>query len=128
MGLLNKGLRSLLFILLGHVPSSDLRVRILKLLGAQICGNIYLAQGLIVTTLGTDDRLDQLIIEDQAIEIDRVDYDLSFVTSGKSKELSVNHLSDVLNDILTNWCDAVSVFGDGDLGTPRSLNDCVLSP
>jgi hypothetical protein len=71
---------------------------------------------------------DELIIEDQGSEIDRVDYDLSFDTSGKSKELSVNHLSDVLNDILTNWCDAVSVFGDGDLGTPRSLNDCVLSP
>ena len=71
---------------------------------------------------------DELIIEDQGSEIDRVDYDLSFDTSGKSKELSVNHLSDVLNDILTNWCDAVSVFGDGDLGTPSSLNDCVLSP
>jgi acetyltransferase-like isoleucine patch superfamily enzyme len=72
MGLLKRGLRSLFFILLGHVPGSGFRIRILKVLGAKIRGKIYLAQGLMVTTLRTDNKLDQLIIEDQVAISHRV--------------------------------------------------------
>lgn len=72
MSFLEKGIRSSLLILLGHVPSSNLRVRILKVLGAKIHGKIYLAQGLIVTTLETDNKLDQLVIEDQVAISHRV--------------------------------------------------------
>jgi len=63
--LMNKILRSSLLTLLGHVPGSSLRVRILRLLGAKIHKDVYIARDLIVATLRTDDRLDKLIIEKQ---------------------------------------------------------------
>lgn len=72
MGLLDKGLRSIFLILLGHLPGSNLRVRILQLLGAKVMGRIYIGQGLIVTTLGTDKKLDKLVIENQVAISPRV--------------------------------------------------------
>jgi hypothetical protein len=69
---------------------------------------------------------DELVIEAQSIEIDRVSYGSAFAVTGKSKELSTNHLNSVDNDVLANWCEAVNVFGGGDLGTPGIVNNCVL--
>ena len=72
MGLLNKTLRSLLLTLLGHVPGSNLRIKLLRLLGAKIRNNVYIARDLIVATLATDDKLDQLIIENKVAISPRV--------------------------------------------------------
>ena len=69
---------------------------------------------------------DEVVITFQGTEIDRVDYDANFDVSGASKELSTNHLSDILNDILSNWCAAVDAIGPGNSGTPGSVNSCAL--
>jgi acetyltransferase-like isoleucine patch superfamily enzyme len=72
MEVLNKIVGSLFLTLLGHVPGSNLRVKILRLLGAKISNNIYIARDLIVATLATDDKLDKLIIEDKVAISPRV--------------------------------------------------------
>lgn len=72
MGVLNKILGSLLLTLLGHVPGSNFRIKILRLLGAKIPDDVYIARDLIVATLATDDKLDQLIIEDKVAISPRV--------------------------------------------------------
>jgi len=69
---------------------------------------------------------DEVVITFQGTEIDRVDYNANFDVSGASKELSTNHLSDILNDILSNWCAAVDAIGPGNSGTPGSVNSCAL--
>ena len=69
---------------------------------------------------------DEVILDCGGTQIDQVAYDGSFDTLGAAKELSVNHTSTALNDALTNWCDAVVVFGDGDLGSPGQMNSCSL--
>jgi len=48
------------------------------------------------------------------------------VVEGASMELSMNHYDATLNDDGANWCEAVSPYGDGDLGTPGTDNDCAL--
>ena len=65
-----------------------------------------------------------------AVEIDRMEYDGGPVfpdPSGASMELSTTTLDAMANDIGANWEAAVSVFGDGDLGTPGTINDFTLS-
>lgn len=43
-------------------------------------------------------------------------------SSGASLSLSSDARDTVANDDPANWCDAVSAYGDGDLGTPRIAN------
>lgn len=71
---------------------------------------------------------DEVILEFAGVEIDRVDYSSSFHTSGKANELSINHQNTVDNDILTNWCFAISSIPSSDLGTPGTANDCSVLP
>lgn len=72
---------------------------------------------------------DEVIIEDDAlVEIDRVEYDGGPVfpdPNGASMSLSDPALD---NNDGANWCEAQTPFGDGDLGTPQTANDCDTTP
>ena len=69
---------------------------------------------------------DELVIVAHGVELDRLVWKANFDKIGKSQELSVNHQSITANDVATNWCTAVDTYGDGDLGTPGSVNTCSL--
>ena len=43
-------------------------------------------------------------------------------TDGAAMSLSVDAYDGALNDDHTNWCDAQAAYGDGDLGTPGTVN------
>lgn len=57
--------------------------------------------------------------------IDDISYNTSNFpyASGTSMELSVTTLTGSENNLGTNWGLAISVFGNGDLGTPGAIND-----
>jgi hypothetical protein len=67
---------------------------------------------------------DEIEILNGTTSLDRIVYATSL--AGTSRELSSNHLNAVDNDDVTKWCDGVTPYGDGDLGTPGSMNDCRL--
>lgn len=71
MNSLAKGLRKILHLLMGHVPSNKLRINILKYLGANINGEIYIGPDLLITNAG-DGRVDQLYIENKVAISHRV--------------------------------------------------------
>lgn len=71
MNSLAKGLRKILHLLMGHVPSNKLRINILKYLGANIKDEIYIGPDLIITNAG-DGRVDQLHIENKVAISHRV--------------------------------------------------------
>ncbi len=59
-------------------------------------------------------------------DIDRVSYDDGATfpdPEGASMSLNPNRLTASQNDIGSNWCQATSVFGVGDRGTPGAPND-----
>ena len=59
-------------------------------------------------------------------EIDRVEYDggpLFPDPAGESMSLDPDYQNSVDNNDGQWWCEAVSAFGDGDLGTPGAAND-----
>ena len=66
---------------------------------------------------------DQIVLECNQIEIDRVEYDngLTFPDLNGASMILANPALD--NNIGSNWCESSSIFGAGDLGTPGSLND-----
>jgi len=69
---------------------------------------------------------DELYLDNGRLEIDGVEWDngASFPDPiGASMTLDPDSLDYVANDVGTNWCEATSLFGDGDLGTPGDAND-----
>ena len=57
------------------------------------------------------------------VPLDIVDYTTFDTPSGAAKQFSSNAVMSALeNDFATNWCDALAMYGDGDLGTPGSPN------
>ena len=71
--------------------------------------------------LANDD--DEIILTCNDIEIDRVEYDDGATfpdPTGASMILDDPALD---NNIGTNWCESVTPYGDGDLGTPGAVND-----
>jgi len=68
---------------------------------------------------------DEVQIECSGAMIDAVAYtDGAFPdTAGASMELSTNAYTSVANNEGANWASATSAFGDGDLGTPGTVND-----
>ncbi|MEM6697737.1 MAG: lamin tail domain-containing protein, partial [Bacteroidota bacterium] len=83
-------------------------------------------------TLGNMD--DEVIIECNGVVIDSVGYDdgATFPNpTGASMSLNPNNLNATDNDNGANWCEASSTYGDGDLGTPGTVNDacpvCMIS-
>mgnify|MGYP000002549430 CR=1 FL=1 len=76
------------------------------------------------------ENADGLIIECSSTIIDQVIWDGGPVfpdPTGASMELATNKYNATDNDLGENWGTAVTPFGDGDLGTPGSANDFVLS-
>ncbi|MBI5479447.1 MAG: lamin tail domain-containing protein [Deltaproteobacteria bacterium] len=59
------------------------------------------------------------------VVVDRVNYNSSFDSVGKSKQLDPDHFSSVDNDTLTNWCSTSTahLLPDGDTGTPGAPNE-----
>jgi acetyltransferase-like isoleucine patch superfamily enzyme len=76
MSLLTKGVCKVLHILMGHIPSNYLRVGILKCLGADIRGKVYIGMDLLIPNAG-DGRVNQLHIEGQVAISHRVTLILS---------------------------------------------------
>ncbi len=72
---------------------------------------------------------DELVLTDTlANEIDRVEWDGGPVfpdPAGASMSLEATDLD---NNDGTNWCEAQTPFGAGDLGTPGAANDCPMDP
>ncbi len=68
-----------------------------------------------------DNTGDEIIIESAGIVIDRVAY--TTPTAGASWSLDPRYFDSVANDPLSSWCDALSFYGLGDLGTPGAAND-----
>ncbi len=69
---------------------------------------------------------DEIYLANADGEIDSVAWDngLTFPDpTGASMSLDPGDLSALLNDDGANWCEGISSFGDGDLGTPGSAND-----
>lgn len=59
-------------------------------------------------------------------EIDRVEWDNGVTfpdPSGASMSLGLGLLE---NELGEDWCESVTPYGDGDLGTPGALNDCEI--
>jgi hypothetical protein len=49
--------------------------------------------------------------------------------SGKALQLDPSFEDAVSNDMMSNWCDALTPYGDGDLGTPAADNSaCAVMP
>ncbi len=67
---------------------------------------------------------DQIIIELDGVELDRVEYDTGFpTTAGKSMQLDSALLDEIANDDAQSWCSSDMVLSDGDSGTPGTVND-----
>jgi hypothetical protein len=104
--------------------------------GYAVIGNVATPNGGVTMnyTYGNDislgNGLDGLIIECSSTVIDQVIWDGGPAfpdPSGASMELATNKYTAADNDLGENWGTAVSAFGDGDLGTPGSVNDFTLS-
>ena len=77
-------------------------------------------------TLANSDDEVVLYLPDGTTEIDRVNYDggPGFPDpAGASMSLDPDHYNSTGNDDGSHWCIAFSTFGDGDKGTPGSVND-----
>ncbi len=85
-------------------------------------GGFFLANG--------DDEL--LLSDPDATEFDRIEWDGGPVwpdPSGASMNLDPGSQTATDNDDGSNWCNATSAFGDGDLGTPGAANTiCEIEP
>ncbi len=68
---------------------------------------------------------DEVVLTCQGTEIDRVNYDggPNFPDpTGASMQLDPMSLNATDNNDGSNWCEATTAYGDGDLGTPGSAN------
>ena len=77
--------------------------------------------------LGNSD--DEVILLDESLtEIDRVEYDggPNFPDPNGASMALIDPALD--NNVGANWCTSSTPFGDGDKGTPGSLNDCGAEP
>ena len=78
-------------------------------------------------TLGnTADQIE--LVDVLGTVIDTVAYTSSIVFNGASSGLAPSAFNTSANDILANWCAAVSLMPGGDKGTPGAANDtCALA-
>ena len=112
-----------------HIIASSV---IIPALGYVAIGNEKVPNGGIVldytyeNDISLGNTIDGIIIECNATIIDQVIWDNGTTfpnPNGASMELSIESLNSSANDIGTNWAEAITQFGDGDLGTPGSQND-----
>ena len=76
-------------------------------------------------------KSDEVELNFEGIVVDRIVYDDGATypdPSGASMGLSPDHLSATDNDTGGNWCEASTVFGAGDKGTPGVVNDACPDP
>ncbi|NNF10268.1 MAG: ExeM/NucH family extracellular endonuclease, partial [Acidimicrobiia bacterium] len=75
---------------------------------------------------------DEVVLEDPtSVEFDRIEYDGGAAwpdPTGASMSLDPDSTSVTANNDGSNWCEATSAFGDGDLGTPGADNDVCADP
>ena len=76
---------------------------------------------------------DEIILTStDGVEFDRIEYDGGTVwpdPTGASMSLDPASASAVANDDGANWCDGVTIYGSGDLGTPGAANpECADDP
>ncbi|WP_445734095.1 lamin tail domain-containing protein [Mariniflexile sp.] len=79
---------------------------------------------------GLGNALGSIVLTAENTEIDRVDWTNSGsfpVPTGASMELSTTAYNSVLNDNGANWGLGTTAYGDGDLGTPGTVNDFTLA-
>jgi len=82
------------------------------------------------TTTFLGNGSDEISIQCGGSIIDEVSWDNGTTfpdPTGISMELSITAFSAVDNDFGSNWGEAVTTFGAGDLGTPGAVNDFTLS-
>ncbi len=66
---------------------------------------------------------DKIILVCNGVEIDRIEYNGTWVTQGVATQLNSKSMDGVSNDTLINWCPAVATYGtDALLGTPGLPN------
>lgn len=68
---LDRVFRKFLHIFISFAPGIKFRRNILRFLGAKVCDNVYIGQGLIVTNK-PDGLIDELVVEDQVAISPRV--------------------------------------------------------
>ncbi len=69
-----------------------------------------------------------VLVSTDSLEIDRVEWDGGTLfpdPNGASMALLATNLN---NNDGTNWCEAMTLYGDGDFGTPGAANDCPQPP
>ncbi|MEM9513374.1 MAG: ExeM/NucH family extracellular endonuclease [Actinomycetota bacterium] len=75
---------------------------------------------------------DELVLTDpDGVEFDRIEWDGGPIwpdPTGASMTLSPAAIDVIVNDDGSNWCEATSIFGNGDLGTPGADNDTCAPP
>ncbi|MEO1056059.1 MAG: ExeM/NucH family extracellular endonuclease [Actinomycetota bacterium] len=75
---------------------------------------------------------DELVLTDpNGVEFDSIEWDGGPIwpnPTGSSMTLNPATIDAALNDDGSNWCEATSVFGSGDLGTPGADNDTCAPP
>ena len=70
-----------------------------------------------------DNQEDELILMSGTSIVDQFNYTLNFkIESGKSAALSSKKLNANLNDSIQFWCNEAFSYGDGDNGSPGSIN------
>ncbi len=84
------------------------------------------------TSFGLGNTSDDIILSYGGVELDRVGWDdgASFPDPvGASMGLSPDAIDALLNNDGSAWCESSSIFGDGDFGTPGTVNDtCEPAP
>lgn len=85
--------------------------------------NHGLVHDMVYADFALSNSADEIVLVCDALEIDRVDYDGSFVSEGISAQLDLSSYDGQSNDVPENWCLAVAGYGDaGKLGTPGGEN------
>jgi uncharacterized protein (TIGR03382 family) len=76
-------------------------------------------------------RSDEIILEVEGVEIDRVEYDVGAgytIVEGRSLTLSPDRLDAMANDTPDAWCRGETPLAGGDFGTPGDANDACAPP
>jgi hypothetical protein len=67
---------------------------------------------------------DEIVLDNGSITIDSVVWDSSWsISSGYSLQLDPSAEDATINDDVAYWCEATTVYGSGDAGTPGTIND-----
>lgn len=91
-------------------------------------GNMALNGGVgcnyVYDNFSLSDNEDEIVLEINDVVIDEVMYNGSFPNSpGKSMNLGANTFDHVANNNGSFWCNATTLFGGGDFGSPQFMNE-----